>query len=38
MAKRGIEKIRGFEDFPCLEVLWMQENDVMLSVFMLQMS
>jgi len=28
MAKRGIEKIRGFEDFPCLEVLWMQENDI----------
>lgn len=28
MANRGIDKIRGFEEFPVLEVLWLQDNQV----------
>jgi len=26
LADRGIDKIRGFEDFKCLEVLWLNNN------------
>jgi len=28
MAGRGIHKIRSFEKFPCLEVLWLQDNEI----------
>jgi len=28
LADRGIDKIRGFEDFKCLEVLWLNNNKI----------